>query len=272
MGVVRREGDWRLEKRREGVYEITFQRESQMRVRTSDASRVGGPQPMFDTVPVREVSSYSEAEGLFEEKAHGPPPLGMEFASNRSGSGDGALLEGDFGEDIDLSEVPPGILGGALLLTGFFTLYSFWGAGNRMLLLLGVGFAGGGMLILSYGGYLLKTEGWREAQAFLMTPENESNRGGSTTTDSGPEKTPPAPESLRNELFFERANRHCEYCGDEFDQPDVHHITPRSEGGPNKPSNLIVLCPNCHRKAEGGAISQSKLRYKVKQQTELMTE
>lgn len=58
---------------------------------------------MFDSTPVREVPSYSEAEGLFEEKAHGPPPVGMEYTSNRSGPGD--LIPG--GEGLDISELPP---------------------------------------------------------------------------------------------------------------------------------------------------------------------
>lgn len=266
MGVVRREGDWRLKKQREGVYQITFQREPQLKIFTSDASARGGQQPMFNSTPVREVSSYPEAEGLFEEKANGPPPAGMEFTSNRSSTSDDLIPEG---EDLDLSEVPPGVLGIALLFTGFFFLYTFWGAENDLLLLFGLGFAGGGLLILSYGGYLLKSKGWREAQEFLMTPDDGY---GSSTTESEQEKTPPAPDSLKNELFFERANRRCEYCDEEFDQPDVHHIQPRSQGGPNEPGNLIVLCPNCHRKADRGAISQSKLKYKVKQQSEMMTE
>ena len=30
---------------------------------------------------------------------------------------------------------------------------------------------------------------------------------------------------------------------------DVHHITPRAEGGKNFVSNGVVLCPNCHRVA-----------------------
>lgn len=221
MGVVRREGDWRLEKQRDGVYQITFRREPQMKIITSDASRRGGPQPMLTSTPVREVSSYSEAEGLFEEKAHGPPPVGMEYTSNRSGSGD-LIPEG---EDLDLSGLPPGGLGVAFLLTGFFILYTFWGAENNLLLLFGLGFAGGGLLILSYGGYLMKTEGWREAWDFLMTPDDGT---GSSSKESEQEKTPPAPDSLKNELFFERANRRCEYCDDKFDQPDVHHIKPRS--------------------------------------------
>ncbi|WP_425607549.1 HNH endonuclease [Natrinema zhouii] len=41
---------------------------------------------------------------------------------------------------------------------------------------------------------------------------------------------------------------------------------PRSEGGPNMPKNLIVLCPNCHRKADSGTISRSKLKYRVNEQ------
>lgn len=270
MGVVRREGDWRLEKKREGVYEITFQREPQLKVFTSNASPETEQQPMFDPIPVREVAAYSEVEGLFEENAHGSPPMGMSYSSNSSGRSSDIPHESDLGEGVDLSELPPGSFGVALLLTGCFIIYSFWEAGNNLLLLFGVGLAGGGLLILSYGGYLLRTEGWREAWDFLATPTEEKD--GSSNTGFDQEKTPPPPESLRNELFFERADRRCEYCGDEVDQPDIHHIKPRSDGGPNTPSNLIVLCPNCHRKADNGLISQSKLKYRVKQQPELTTE
>lgn len=269
MGVVRRDGDWRLEKKREGVYEITFQREPQLKVHTPDASTRMEQQPMFDNVPVREVSTYSEVEGLFEEKAHGPPPVGMNYGGYRTGSG-GFLTEDDLREDADLSDLPPGGIGVGLLLAGTLILYSFWESGNTLLLLFGVGFVGGGLAILAYGGYLLKTDGWREAWDFLATPTDE--KGSKSTDNSEKKKTPPTPEKLKNKLFFERANRCCEYCGDEFDQPDVHHIEPRSEGGPNKPSNLIVLCPNCHRKADNGIISRSKLRYRIKEQSELPAE
>lgn len=92
--------------------------------------------------------------------------------------------------------------------------------------------------------------------------------GGSTTQSSGEKnvKTPPAPESLKNDLIFDRAELECEWCEDHVDQPEVHHIEPRSEGGPNTPSNLAVLCPNCHEKADRGAISRSKLEAKVRRQ------
>ena len=92
----------------------------------------------------------------------------------------------------------------------------------------------------------------------VMSSENSSNSQTST------EKTPPAPEKIKNELYFERADKQCEWCGEEIDSPDIHHIKPREEGGPNKKSNLIVLCPTCHRKADRGVISRSKLKYQIR--------
>jgi len=40
---------------------------------------------------------------------------------------------------------------------------------------------------------------------------------------------------------------------------DVHHIVPRNEGGTNRDSNLIVLCPSHHRLADRGAIPRKRL-------------
>ncbi len=33
---------------------------------------------------------------------------------------------------------------------------------------------------------------------------------------------------------------------------DVHHILPLSEGGPDVKSNMVCLCPTCHRKFHSG--------------------
>ena len=41
----------------------------------------------------------------------------------------------------------------------------------------------------------------------------------------------------------------CARCGWAEARCDVHHITPRAEGGKNFVSNGVVLCPNCHRVA-----------------------
>lgn len=85
-------------------------------------------------------------------------------------------------------------------------------------------------------------------------------------------KTPPAPTALKNKLYYERAGGACEHCGERVDQPHVHHIKPRADGGPNTVSNLIVLCPNCHSKADSGLIARHRLRYKAKQQNDAMDE
>lgn len=50
----------------------------------------------------------------------------------------------------------------------------------------------------------------------------------------------------------------CMICGwDEI--TDIHHIIPRRHGGTNNIENLIVLCPNHHRLADIGRISQAEL-------------
>lgn len=40
---------------------------------------------------------------------------------------------------------------------------------------------------------------------------------------------------------------------------EIHHIKPLSEGGDNLSSNLILLCPNCHKQAHAGIISREQL-------------
>ena len=85
-------------------------------------------------------------------------------------------------------------------------------------------------------------------------------------------KTPPVPAALKNKLYYERANGACEHCGERVDQPHVHHIKPRADGGPNTMSNLIVLCPNCHSKADSGLIARHRLRYRARQQNNQMEE
>ena len=47
----------------------------------------------------------------------------------------------------------------------------------------------------------------------------------------------------------------CDMCGWDKSTCDFHHIKPISEGGRSNPSNLIVLCPNCHRLAHRGTIT-----------------
>jgi len=39
-----------------------------------------------------------------------------------------------------------------------------------------------------------------------------------------------------------------------------HHIVPISEGGTSDEENLILLCPNCHKKAHSGLITTEELK------------
>jgi 5-methylcytosine-specific restriction endonuclease McrA len=262
MGVVRRQGDWRLEKREEGVYEITFRRETQVKVLTSDVAASYRGFSRFDAVPVREVSSYSEAEGLFEEKAHGPPPLGMapSASDGRTGSRGGD-------QDVDLRDLPPYGFGLVFLGVGGFASYIFWGATNPYYVLFGVVCIVVGLIPFAYAGYVLRIDDWLSAWEFLVTAEEYGET--SSGSSESPEKTPPAPKKLKEQLFFDRASQKCEWCEESYDHLQVHHIVPRREGGPNQPDNLIVLCPNCHENADREAIARSKLKSKVNRLPEI---
>jgi hypothetical protein len=44
-----------------------------------------------------------------------------------------------------------------------------------------------------------------------------------------------------------RDNYTCQICGKKAADIEVHHIIPRSQGGTNKPDNLITLCSKCHK-------------------------
>ena len=61
----------------------------------------------------------------------------------------------------------------------------------------------------------------------------------------------------------------CEACGRSTInvKPDVHHIKPVAEGGKGLESNLIVLCPTCHRIAHTykSGYSKSGLKKYIKQ-------
>jgi len=62
---------------------------------------------------------------------------------------------------------------------------------------------------------------------------------------------------IRRQVIW-RANEHCQLCGKEapFIGPDglpyleLHRVVPVNEGGRDDVSNLVALCPNCHKLAE----------------------
>jgi len=48
----------------------------------------------------------------------------------------------------------------------------------------------------------------------------------------------------------------CADCGIERPSLHTHHIIPRSQGGTGEPSNLVVLCANCHEDRHGGSFGK----------------
>lgn len=48
--------------------------------------------------------------------------------------------------------------------------------------------------------------------------------------------------------ILKRANQGCMLCGWNEATCDIHHIIPKKNGGLDTNDNLIVICPNCHRK------------------------
>jgi len=91
----------------------------------------------------------------------------------------------------------------------------------------------------------------------LLKPPAESYKGRKILEGKNTE-VPQLNQSEKNNLMDKVGNK-CEYCRDLYTL-DVHHILPRSEGGSNKQSNLIVLCSKCHRMAHGGGISKARLQ------------
>lgn len=47
--------------------------------------------------------------------------------------------------------------------------------------------------------------------------------------------------------ILKRANLPCTICNWNMATCDIHHIKQKSKGGTDEMTNLIVVCPNCHR-------------------------
>lgn len=70
------------------------------------------------------------------------------------------------------------------------------------------------------------------------------------------------------ELFYMKKCVICGFSG----AVDRHHIIPRSENGENSEDNIILLCPNCHRRAHRGVYKKSmflNIKQGIKEDTEV---
>ena len=49
------------------------------------------------------------------------------------------------------------------------------------------------------------------------------------------------------QYLLEKFNRECAYCGAKDTRLEIEHITPRSKGGTNRVSNLVIACHQCNK-------------------------
>jgi len=271
MGVVRRDGKWRLEKQNEGVYEVTYENQPEAKIITSDYEPTGFMDERNDfSMQVREVDSFSDVEKSFKEMAQSSPSM------NGFGTATPSVSSTDSGSNIELgeaegslSDLPPGGLFVVGAIVSGLTISQSGLNVSSPVFLVGIGFL---LLPLGVAGLTYRVyskEGGKDAVKFLVSADNgESGKSGGESSDDTTKKTPPTPQKMKDEIYFERANQLCEWCDERTDSPEIHHIEPRSEGGPNEYDNLIALCPMCHSKADKGGISKAKLRAKVSRQTE----
>lgn len=81
-------------------------------------------------------------------------------------------------------------------------------------------------------------------------------------------------QKCKNRFFSRKRKRRydiptnsCEICGWNKCTCDVHHIQSISSNGTNDKTNLISLCPNCHRMANFNLISKGCLIQTISKRT-----
>jgi len=280
MGVVRRDGDWRLEKVEDGHYELTYQRELYAKIATPEFDPGLMGSVGFGLETVYEVDSYAEAEGIFEEHAAGSKPdifstgtaavpshgksSGTRGSGFEFGSGDTGRTGDPIAELFEDANLPVGGLAVVLVLAGGITIWNYGIAPGDIVFQVAALFLGIGLFIFALALVVARLEGPDAAVEFLLTADGDSAGGVGTTEEDSPKTTTSVPSDRKRKLIFDRAGNCCEWCEETLDSPQIHHIKPRSEGGSHDPSNLIVLCPTCHSKADKGGISKNMLREKLR--------
>jgi len=60
-------------------------------------------------------------------------------------------------------------------------------------------------------------------------------------------------KEVRRRRVLERDDHSCQRCGTPVGESDeafeLHHLIPRSAGGPDSDKNLVTLCVSCHKNA-----------------------
>lgn len=94
----------------------------------------------------------------------------------------------------------------------------------------------------------------------VIKPKRKKQNNSTKTTNGRNDNK--IPKRMEKKIFQE-ANSACPFCGErEISLLDIHHIIPRSQGGPNEELNLILTCKKCHIDIEEGTISVSEIMKK----------
>ncbi|WP_241430174.1 HNH endonuclease [Halovivax asiaticus] len=96
---------------------------------------------------------------------------------------------------------------------------------------------------------------YEKAKQSSPTVRGDESRSTTTATRRSYQRS-----RIVQEYALRQADGVCQGCGDEAPFLDsggepfleVHHLTRRSDGGPDDPDNVIALCPNCHRRVHEG--------------------
>jgi RNA-directed DNA polymerase len=62
--------------------------------------------------------------------------------------------------------------------------------------------------------------------------------------------------------LWQQQGGHCLHCGEMITEAtgwNIHHVTPRIDGGSDETSNLVLLHPTCHRQLHGRSTENSRL-------------
>ena len=150
----------------------------------------------------------------------------------------------------------------AILLGAFI-----WQAVPRHIIYIGIGLA---IVIIGGVSYLVyRKEGFHPFKRLAKkTYESLKASNKQEETQKQVYRFPP--------LTVDEESRLKDAVGGECENPNcdkkyglqVHHIIPRAEGGPNKLSNLIVLCQDCHHLADIGEFSTTRLRQWIRPRPE----
>ena len=62
----------------------------------------------------------------------------------------------------------------------------------------------------------------------------------------------------KRHAIYRRDKYTCAYCGRKYspDRLTLDHITPRQQGGTNKPSNLVTACDTCNSQKNNRTLMQ----------------